>query len=71
MLAVSVAEKPLSPVHVNVSVPLSVATVENAMNGFAAMAGCSSARKTSTPLYAHTNWRMRSRGTAAPRSVRR
>src|SRR5262245_16357896 len=35
----SVAEKPPSPVHVNVSVPLSTATVENTMKGFAAIAG--------------------------------
>ena len=31
-------------------VPLSVATVEKAKNGLAAIAGCSSARKISAPL---------------------
>jgi hypothetical protein len=31
-------------------VPLSVATVEKVRNGFAAMAGCRSARKISSPL---------------------
>src|SRR5712692_3037736 len=46
----SVTEKPLSPVQWNVRVPLSVATVEKAMNGFAAIAGWSSALKTSVPL---------------------
>ena len=35
----SVAVKPLSPVQWNAMVPLSVATVENTMNGFAAIAG--------------------------------
>src|SRR6185295_15925815 len=50
IVAVSVAEKPLSPVHWNASVPLSVATVEKTKNGLAAMAGWSSARKTSVPL---------------------
>src|SRR5262249_41305186 len=39
ILACSVAEKPLSPVHWNSNVPLSVATVEKVMNGLAAMAG--------------------------------
>ena len=46
----SVAANPLSPVQRNARAPLSVATVENWMNGFAAIAGCSSARKTSVPL---------------------
>ena len=35
IFAVSLCEKPLSPCQVKVSVPLSVATVENAMNGLA------------------------------------
>ena len=39
MAADSVALKPLSPVQWKARVPLSVATVENAMNGFAAIAG--------------------------------
>src|SRR6185503_18027450 len=34
---------PLSPVHLNSSVPLSVATVVKAISGLAAIAGCSSA----------------------------
>ena len=46
----SVTENALSPVHLNVRVPLSVATVENTMKGFAVIAGCSSARKISVPL---------------------
>src|SRR5215467_8709586 len=39
ILACSVAAKPLSPVHLNSNVPLSVATVEKVMNGLAAIAG--------------------------------
>ena len=35
----AITANPLSPVHWKVSVPLSVATVENTMNGLAAMAG--------------------------------
>src|SRR5436190_19494928 len=50
MVATAVSEKPLSPVHLNSSVPLSVATVKKVTNGLAAMAGERSARKTSTPL---------------------
>src|SRR5262249_36922262 len=50
MVAVSVAEKPLSPVHWNVSGPLSMAAGGKTKNGVAAMAGWSSARKTSVPL---------------------
>src|SRR5260370_608577 len=46
----SVTEKPLSPLQRNSSVPLSVATVEKLMKGFAAIAGNSSARKISSPL---------------------
>src|SRR5262245_61479622 len=49
MLACSVTEKPLSPVQVNVSVPLWVATGWNVINGLAAIAGNRSARKTSSP----------------------
>jgi hypothetical protein len=48
--AVSVAENPLSPLQRKASVPLSVAVVKNAMNGLAAIAGDSSARKISWPL---------------------
>src|SRR5262249_17232801 len=54
MLTDSVAEKPLSPVHSKLSVPLSVATVKKVRNGLAAIAGNSSARKISCPLYLHT-----------------
>ena len=50
MVALCVAEKPLSPVQRNSSVPLSVARVLKVMSGFAAIAGCRSARKISTPL---------------------
>ena len=39
IFASSVTENPLSPVQVNASVPLSVATVWNVTNGFAAIAG--------------------------------
>jgi hypothetical protein len=39
MAADSVNVKPLSPVHVNCSVPLSAATTENARYGFADIAG--------------------------------
>jgi hypothetical protein len=38
IFAVAVSSIPLSPVHRNSSVPLSVATVWNMMNGFAEMA---------------------------------
>src|SRR5262245_497750 len=50
ILADSVRENPLSPVHLNSSVPLAVATVLNVMSGLAAMAGWKSARKISSPL---------------------
>src|SRR5215211_966923 len=50
IVADSVTEKPLSPVHVNSSLPLSVATVWKVMNGLAAIAACSSALKISSPL---------------------
>ena len=50
MGADSAAEKPLSPVHSNSIVPLSVATVKNVMNGLAAIAGEKSARNISSPL---------------------
>ena len=50
IVAVSVCEKPLSPVHLNTIVPLAVATVENEMNGLAAIAGKRSARNISSPL---------------------
>jgi hypothetical protein len=50
MVADSVTEKPLSPVQENTRVPLSMAMVENTMNGFAAIAGWRSALKTSVPL---------------------
>ena len=39
IFASSVASKPLSPIQWNASVPLSVATVWNVTNGFAAIAG--------------------------------
>src|ERR1044071_9064533 len=45
-----VATYPLSPVHLSSNVPLSMATVVKVSSGFAAIAGCSSARNTSTPL---------------------
>src|ERR1700722_5280875 len=48
--AEAVSLKPLSPIHSNSNFPLSVATVKKVMNGFAAIAGNRSARKTSTPL---------------------
>ncbi len=51
MLAVSVWEKSRSPVHLNVSVPLSVATVWKVMNGLAAIEGCSEAWKTTSSLW--------------------
>ena len=50
MAAFSLAAKPLSPRHSKAIVPLSVATVKNEMKGLAAIAGDSSARKTSSPL---------------------
>ena len=49
-LADAAAEKPLSPIHSKSNLPLSVAIVENVMNGFAAVAGNRSARKISVPL---------------------
>src|SRR6476661_4097206 len=36
------------------------------MNGLAAIAGCSSAEKTTSPLYVQTNFSMMSRGTSWP-----
>ena len=39
MDAEAVAAKPLSPTHSKSNLPLSVATVKNVMNGFAAIAG--------------------------------
>jgi hypothetical protein len=50
MSARSLAAKPLSPVHSKAIEPLSVATVKNEMNGLAAIAGDSSARKISSPF---------------------
>src|SRR5262249_61867798 len=66
ILTDSVAVKPLSPVHSKLSVPLSVATVEKVRNGLAAMAGNSSARKISCPLYLQMKSVMMSRGTGLP-----
>jgi len=48
--AEAVSAKPLSPIHSKSNLPLSVATVKNVMNGFAAIAGNRSAWKISTPL---------------------
>src|SRR5262249_60696078 len=62
----SVALKPLSPVHSKLSVPLSVAMVEKVRNGLAAIAGNSSARKISCPLYLQMKSVMMSRGTGLP-----
>jgi len=49
IFTVSVWLCPASSVQVKASSPLCVATVEKAMNGFAATAGKSSARKISSP----------------------
>ena len=48
--AEAVSEKPLSPIHSNSNLPLSVAVVKKVMNGLAAIAGNRSARKISVPL---------------------
>src|SRR5262249_60286364 len=66
MLTDSVAVKPLSPVHSKLSVPLSVATVKKVRNGLAAIAGNSSARKISCPLYLQMKSVMMERGTGLP-----
>ena len=50
MEADAISEKPLSPIHSNSNLPLSVAVVKKVMNGLAAIAGNSSARKISAPL---------------------
>jgi hypothetical protein len=50
MFAVSVWEKPLSPVHLNSIVPVAVAIVKNEMNGLAAIAGKRLARNISSPF---------------------
>src|SRR5262249_14673988 len=62
----SVATKPLSPVHSKASVPLAVARVKKEMNGLAPIAGNSSARKISSPLYLQTKSVMMSRGIGLP-----
>src|SRR6516162_2131647 len=64
--AVSLCTKPLSPVQRNSSVPLSAATVKNEINGLAAIAGDSSARKISLPLWVQRNSVMMSRGIIVP-----
>src|SRR5262249_9143863 len=46
----AVSVKPLSPIHSNSNLPLSLATVKKEMNGLAAIAGKKSARKISAPL---------------------
>src|SRR5262249_16125781 len=66
MVACSVAENPLSPVHLNSSVPLAVATVLNAMTALAPSVGWTSARNISWPLSVHTKRLMMSRGIALP-----
>src|SRR5262249_39856077 len=66
ILTDSDAVKPLSPVHSKLSVPLSLATVKNVRKGLAAIAGKSSARKISSPLYLQMNSLMMSRGTGLP-----
>src|SRR5262252_381781 len=50
IFAEPVSWKPLSPVHSNSIVPLSVATVWKLTNGLAAIAGNRSVRKISSPL---------------------
>src|SRR5712671_2438940 len=66
IFAVSVTSKPLSPLQVNSSMPLSVATVKNDMNGLAATAGNRSARMISWPLYLQVNRLIMSRGICLP-----
>ena len=66
IFASSVTSKPLSPIHRNASVPLSVATVWKVMNGLAAIAGNSCVAKISSPLYRHENDVMMSRGMSRP-----
>src|SRR5258708_55854 len=66
IFASSVTSKPLSPIHWNTSVPLSVATVWKVMNGLAATAGNSCVAKISSPLYLHENDEMMSRGMSRP-----
>jgi hypothetical protein len=50
MEAEAVSLKPLSPIHSNSNLPLSVATVKKVTKGLAAIAGNRSARKISTPF---------------------
>src|SRR5262249_5124329 len=50
IFADAVSWKPLSPVHSKSIVPLAVATVKKLRNGLAAIAGCRSALKISSPL---------------------
>src|SRR5260221_9741582 len=48
--AEAVSEKPLSPIHSNSNLPLSVAVVKKLMNGLAGIPGKRPARKISAPL---------------------
>src|SRR5262249_20390952 len=66
ILTDSTALKPLSPVHSKFSVPLSVATVKKVRNGLAEIAGNSSARKISSPLYLQMKSVIMSRGIGLP-----
>src|SRR5205085_6873539 len=69
MDAEAVSEKPLSPIHSNSNLPLSVADVKKLRKGLADMAGKRSARKISLPLKRQVKLVMMSRGTASPDAV--
>src|ERR1700676_4678393 len=69
MLAEAISANPLSPIHSKSNFPLSVATVKNETNGFAAIAGNRSARKISAPLKRQVKLVMMSRGINWPAAV--
>src|SRR5438477_6588112 len=69
MEAEAVSENPLSPIHSNSNLPLSVAVVKKVMKGLAATAGNRSARKISLPLKRHVKLVMMSRGTTSPEAL--